>query len=196
MLMLSATNRWKEYFDAEARSGQPVKKVKATDFPKGLFGSLPQPHTVVDIGCNDGSAVPVLSEVGVLGYFGLDFAEEPIAVARGRYPLHEFAVCDMLEMDERYPGRFDGFLLNSVLAFIPRSHADKAMRSLALSLKTGAVGMLATTLGNGYVPTPHGVLYNYQRAELLELLRRTGFRPINGYHVADKAIVFALQHIG
>ena len=190
----SETNLWKDYFNTEARSGQPVKPVRARDFPKGLFGCLPQLHTVVDVGCNDGNAVAALKEVGIQGYHGIDFAEEPVAIARERYPLHRFDVCDMLEMGGKYPRRFDGFLLNSVLAFIPHSHAEKALRSLALSLKTGAVGMLATTLGSGYVYTPHGVLYNYHRAELLELLRRTGFRHTDGYHVADKAIVFSLQY--
>lgn len=121
--------------------------VWADPFSRGAFGSLPQNHLVVDVGCGYGRMVDILDDLGIERYLGVDPAEEQINLARRLHadsPLRTFEVGNIYELGEKYPGRFDGFMLMAVLMHIPAPRLEEAFRSLRKALKVPGTGMFST----------------------------------------------------
>jgi len=137
---------WTRFYDREAQNCEMYSEPSQADtlYYRQFFERLPRPHRIVDLGCGYGRYVPFIKAMGIDGYLGIDFAEKQVARAKKLHPHHSFEVCDIFDVGERHKEEFHGFLLTQVLMCVPHDRLAECLRSIRLSLKTGAIGVCVT----------------------------------------------------
>jgi SAM-dependent methyltransferase len=131
------------------------------------FISLLKPGSfVLDVGCGGGNKSGYLMDRG-LKVFGIDFAEEMVAIAKKENPDAEFAVVDLYEI-EKLNKKFDGVFMQAVLLHIPRKEAPECLRKAVSILKPDGLLYVAVKgkKDNGIeeeIKTEKDYGYEYQR---------------------------------
>ncbi|MBI4120859.1 MAG: class I SAM-dependent methyltransferase [Parcubacteria group bacterium] len=181
-------------YNEDALRGLTYGSVWADWFSQSVFDCLPPDHTVVDVGCGYGRIVPILEDLGIQKYIGIDPAEEQLNFARRLHPpspLRTFEVGTIYDLGTKYTERFDGFLLMAVLMHIPAARLDEALSSLRRALKIPGTGMFAVPVGGkdeearvveiepGFFVTVH----NEKAIE--ESFRRSGFSIKETFRAED-----------
>lgn len=166
-------------YDDRIRAGRiDSTPVWADRFSMSVFWNLPDGGEVVDVGCGTGRFVPILTDLNIPSYLGIDPSEGNVEYCRRAYPAHNFALGSVQTLGERYPGRFSGFIMATSLMHIPRRGLRHALRSLRQSLIPGAQGMISLPLGEPLTwRHQDGVtLTLYTEAEMRRQLPVHGFR--------------------
>lgn len=156
-------------------------------FTGQVFWDFGEEDEVVDIGCRIGRFVPLLPDLGVYKYFGIDPSKESIEYCKRtfsdlEYCKPQFEVSEMRLLGDKYPARFSGFLLAAVLMHIPRSDLGVALTSIRKCLKDGAAGFFSTPQGPGEEgelewTNSQGIEISlYTRAELVISFEAAGFQ--------------------
>ena len=90
---------------------------------------------VLDVGCGNGRLLDLLKEAKV-DYLGVDFSENLIEAARGKYPEAKFQVLDLFEL-EKLNERFDAVLCISVLNHFPYEDQAKIIKNISSVIRPG-----------------------------------------------------------
>jgi len=189
------TNKEKRVVDTYnrlARTGDMLgRALWVDDFTRGIYSRLPTPNRVVDVGCGSGRFIPLLEDLGIEGYLGVEPAVEQIKVTRQTHPSYEFVEGSIYSLGATYPQAFDGFILVTVLMHIQRSRLGVALTSLRACLKVGAVGFVSTPGGGGKRMGEFGLpLTCYTEHELDVALIQHGFE------ITDSCIVNSMVQRG
>jgi SAM-dependent methyltransferase len=169
-----------DIYDARVREGNLDNTPLWVDgFSQVIFYDLPKDAEVLDVGCGIGRAVPILPDLGIEKYLGIDPSIEQVRVCRSRWPELQFEVSEIRELANKYPNRFSGFLLITVLMHIPRRDLSQALGSLRGCLKQGAHGMISLPMGQPdrlMMRNNVGMMLTlYTQEELESALGRHGF---------------------
>jgi SAM-dependent methyltransferase len=167
-------------FDERARNGiLDHAPVWADNFSSFIFLDLPGQGEVVDVGCGTGRFVPILPDLSIKQYLGIDPSPESIAYCRHIYPEQSFAVGSIQTLGAKYPGRFSGFIMTACLMHVPRRGLRAALRSLRSALMLGAQGMMSLPIGEPLTwRHPLGLTTTlYTEAEMLRQL------PLHGLEI-------------
>lgn len=135
-------------YDNRIRDGRiDTIPVWADRFSMSVFWSLPDNGEVVDVGCGTGRFVPILTDLNIPSYLGIDPSVGNIEYCRKTYPAHDFALGSVQTLGTMYPGRFAGFIMTTSLMHVPRRGLRQALASLRRSLIPNAQGMISVPLG-------------------------------------------------
>lgn len=165
-------------YDKRTRTGLLDSTPVWTDeFSSLIFLDLPKEGEVVDVGCGTGRFIPILPDLNIKKYVGIDPSVASIEYCRQTYPEHQFSVGSLQTLGELYPNRFSGFIMTTTLMHIPRRSLSKGLQSLRKSLITGAHGMISLPIGAPLTWTTElGItLTLYTEAEMKKQL------PIHGF---------------
>lgn len=121
--------------------------VWADRFSLSVFWDLPGDGEIVDVGCGTGRFVPILTNLNIPSYLGIDPSEGNIEYCKKTFPAHQFELGSVQTIGDRYSGRFAGFIMATSLMHIPRRGLRQALQSLRRSLIPGAQGMISLPLG-------------------------------------------------
>lgn len=189
-----------EHYDNLAKQGDLADApVWVDSFTGRIFRNLGDDDEVVDIGCRIGRFIPLLPELGIRRYFGIDPSEESINFCRREFsiihgPNMQFEVGEARTLGTLYPDRFSGFILAAVLMHIPRDDLQEVLKSIRRSLKEGAPGFISTPgrWGDEFdFVNRHGMeLTLYTMKELNEALIAAGF-GIFGLFTPDDHMILA-----
>jgi SAM-dependent methyltransferase len=141
------------HYDNLIKSGDTTdSRVWVDDFTGRVFVNLSKDCEVVDVGCRIGRFVPLLPQLGVSRYFGIDPSVESITYCKRTfsdvdYCRVQFEVGEARQLGEKYPKRFAGFMLAAVLMHIPRTDLHQVLRSIRTCLKDEAPGFFSTPVG-------------------------------------------------
>lgn len=143
------------------------------------LASMADPKEVVDIGCGTGRVIPLMDQLGIKKYFGIDPMEACVQHCKAKYPEHNFEVNEVRQLGAKYPGRFNGFLLLAVLNHIPRGHLNAVLQSIHKCLVPNAPGAIILNLGvpGRLMANVGGVkITMYTHDEIKDGLARNGFK--------------------
>ena len=136
------------YYDKEARRDNAEEMpIWADDFMQLIFFDLPENGEVIDVGCGRGRAIPVLEQLGVRNYLGIDPSVDSVEYCRRNFPRHQFDVDEIRTIGQNYPERFGGFFIGAVLMHIPREDIGLVISSLRRCLKEDARGFFSLPMG-------------------------------------------------
>ena len=110
-------------------------------FLKDLSGTK-----ILDAGCGIGRECKYVQEKG-FEVLGIDFAEEIIKEAQNKFPVGNFKVMDITEMDFKEDS-FDGIICINVLFNIPKSKMDGIFKSFGKILKKDGKMIMIIEEGN------------------------------------------------
>ena len=132
---------------------------------------------VLDVGCWTGPLEALLEKENC-EVTAIDIEEEPLKIARKRFPRFKFIKASITE---RLPfkTKFDSILLFMVIEHIPKGTEFESLRNLNRTLKRGG-NLFLTTMHNNLLSNLLDPAYifghrHYSEEKLKSLLRRTGF---------------------
>jgi SAM-dependent methyltransferase len=140
------------YYDEMIRRGDITdRRVWVDDFSGRVFWGFGRNDEVVDIGCRIGRYVPLLPELHIAKYLGIDPSAESIEYCKRTFSSTDeyqvaFEVGEARLLGDKYPGRFSGFMLTAVLMHIPRTDLATVLSSVRKCLKSGSPGFFSTPL--------------------------------------------------
>jgi SAM-dependent methyltransferase len=175
------------YYDEQIRHGDITEHpVWVDDFSARVFWGFRQDEEVVDIGCRIGRYVPLLPDLHISKYLGIDPSAESIEYCKRTFANTEeyqvaFEVGEVRLLGDKYPGRFSGFIMTAVMMHIPRADLSTALRSIHKCLKPGSPGFFSTPLaeegeGADVVNRVGMEISLYTEAELDEAFAEAGFK--------------------
>lgn len=135
-------------YEGRIRAGHvDTTPIWADRFSTSVFWSLPGSGEIVDVGCGTGRFIPILTDLNIPAYLGIDPCEGNVEYCRKNFPAHNFSLGSVQTLGERFPERFAGFIMATSLMHVPRRGLKQALRSLRKSLIPGAQGMISLPLG-------------------------------------------------
>ncbi len=175
-----------QHYDETVRQGDLTDTaVWVDDFTGRVYLDLSPEDEVVDIGCRLGRFVPLLPQLGISRYLGIDPSVESIEYCKRTYAevdycQVQFETGEARLLGNQYPERFAGFMLAAVLMHIPREGLRDVLISIRGCLKYGAQGFFSTPLGEEgrdlEVINRQGLeLSLYTEEELVEGFTQAGF---------------------
>lgn len=173
--------RMLELYERQARAGFQECPAVIDDFLRFTFEDFPPIGNIIDVGCGDGRYTKALSDLHISArfYLGIDPSPAQVELAQRLRPGFRFEVGSIYDLGTRYPKRFKGFICASVLMVLPRARLPEALSSLRASLRSGALGYIATMHGEGEEVGPTGLtLTRYGRKELEQYLFDAGFHTV------------------
>jgi SAM-dependent methyltransferase len=160
---------------------------------KTFIELLPPGGSVLDVGCGNGQKAKALLQGG-LKVTGIDFSREMILLTENYAPGGTYFVHDLFRLDD-LTERFDGLYASAVVLHVAKHDVPNVLASFARRLQPGGYFYLTVKeqrldqTKDEDVITEQDYGFSYQRFfsffrhdELLEILRRVGFRPV--YDVA------------
>ena len=175
---LSLTGESKSYY-AEHRIAWLARQAASA--------GMPRPQRVLDFGCGDGDAAPLLRDVlGAREVVGVDVSREMISIASRCHPWATFLPLDRLSE----AGEFDAAYCNGVFHHIPLEARPAAARSVLDALRPG--GLFGLWENNPWNPGTQIVMRRvaFDRDAVLlsppetrRLLRGAGFRTLRTDHL-------------
>ncbi len=143
---LNKIEETKNYYNERAEDWARVKTnsfYHEKEFSK--FASLlPEKSEILDIGCANGSLVPLFFGIGRhLEYHGIDISESFLNIARRRYPQLCFELGNIADIASLPNKTFDGFLATAVLMHVPLEQWNQMFSNIEKMMRSGAVGYLS-----------------------------------------------------
>jgi trans-aconitate methyltransferase len=152
------------------------------------------PHRVLDFGCGDGFATPMLStKLGAERAVGIDVSEKSIEVATARHgsPSIGFELLSAFAPD----ASLDLAYCNGVFHHIVPDERPRAVQLVASSLRTG--GMFALWENNPWNPATHYVMSRCEFDEDAQMLTPGKTRKLlraNGFEIVRTDFRFIFPH--
>lgn len=100
--------------------------------------------SVIDIGCGIGRVVPILEDLGISTYVGIDPSIEHIRFCQTHFPEHHFRVGEVRQLGTNDLQSFGGFIMLNVLMHIPKTELGTILKTVHRSQLKGAIGLLNT----------------------------------------------------
>jgi len=145
-----------------------------------FLGQVPAGGSILDIGCGMGEPVARYFVAGGFAVTGIDSSPSLIAMARDRFPAHEWIAADMRLMD--LGRRFDGLIAWHSLFHLSPEDQRVMFARFGVHAKPGAPLMFTSGAEHGEVlgewqnePLYHGSL---DPAEYRALLEANGFSKV------------------
>ena len=181
------------FYNNRIRSGDTIDNdLWADEFTQYIFYHHPD-GPVVDIGCGIGRAVPILDDLGIRSYLGIDPSTASVEFCQNTFPNYEFEVQEVRQLGRLYPQRFGGFILLNVLMHTPKSDLGQILVSIRASLLDGAVGLL-----NAHKPSMASFVTEgasdltfsfYEREEIFDALGLAGLEVVSIRDQSDSLMI-------
>ncbi|MDP1696130.1 MAG: class I SAM-dependent methyltransferase [archaeon] len=141
--MKSSLQKTVEYYNSNSekwanKSANPFAREK--EFRK-FVSLLPKKADVLDIGCAQGTHVPLFLGIGKdLNYSGFDISNKLLKIARRRYPQLSFHQGNIINANTFPKKKFDGFWAVAVLMHMEKELWPLMLDNIEKHMKSGAIG--------------------------------------------------------
>ncbi len=131
-----------------------------------LAAAIKDGESILDAGCGNGRLLEALKDKKV-GYLGIDNSPELIKAAKINYPLREFRVADILDLEKIPEHDFDHIFCLAVLQHIPsRELRIKFLKNLGAKLKASGV-LVVSSWNLGRIPKYRRMIFRNRWLKLL-----------------------------
>ena len=167
---------------AEAYLRQRATKEPETTYLERLLDGLPEPASVLDLGCGAGVFSGYVSDRNDV--LGIDISSRQIALARQRIPNASFAIADMGSVAFR-EGSFDAIVALYSIIHLPRTEHEPLLQRMFGWLRPG--GRTLAVLGSqdwqgkeqDWLVEGVEMLWSHYGADInLEIAKEAGFSVI------------------
>jgi trans-aconitate methyltransferase len=112
-----------------------------------------KPKNILDVGCGCGALYKLLNnELPSIEYYGVDYSEEAIEIAKKTWGKDRFSIKNYLSLDKEYVSKFDLLHLGALLDVLP--NGDEALEYImSISPKSILIGRMKLTDKDSYSET-------------------------------------------
>jgi len=129
-----------------------------------LMKTIEDKKNLLDVGCGCGSFYSLCKkEFSNLGYFGIDYSEDAINLAKSEFCKDSFEVKDVNDLTKEYINKFDVFVMNGLLACLP--NGDEVLENF---LKLGPKNLIVSRINFTDSKSHYNVYQAYDKIKTYE----------------------------
>ena len=153
-----------------------------------LASLLKKGDTVIDIACAWGIHVPLFVGIGhKLRYVGIDFSKKMIAIAKRRFPLHDFRIGDITKRETLPKEKAVVFMMSAVLMHMPLTDWADIFANIDSMTKKNAIGYITFPYEAGDALEDSRHFIYLDKAAFSKEIKKYGWKVVKTVVLKNKA---------